>query len=125
MVSLRDRLEETLARRKKIRHGWVYIHRRPTGPPPPKTPRDEALTDLIRDAAVNFDFSPILSGDRIFAKKVADDFIRTLRDYVSADGSLTGISQEDLNSRLATMWPWWYHALSSFRSRLHTASKVF
>lgn len=124
-MSLRDRLDEALARRKSIRQGWVYIHRRPTGPPPPKNNKEEALTDLIRDAAVNFDFSPIFSGDRRFAQKVAEDFINTLREYVSADESLADLTQADLEDRLVDMWPWWYRSLIAFRDRLHTATKVF
>lgn len=123
-MSLRDRLEETLARRKKIRHGWVYIHRRPTGPPQPKTHKDEALTDLIRDAAVNFDFSPIFSGDRRFAQKVAEDFVATLREYVSADESLADLTQEDLTERLLQLWPWWNLALRAFRDRVHAVTQV-
>lgn len=123
-MSLRDRLDEALARKKQVRHGWVYIHRTPTGPPPPRDDKEEALADLIRDAAVNFDFSPIFSGDRRFAQKVAEDFVKTLREYVSADESLSDLTQDDLNSRLSQLWPWWYRSLVSFRDRIHTAAKV-
>jgi len=124
-MSLNDRLlDEALVRRKAIRHGWVYIHQRPTGPPPPQNDKGEALSDLIRDAAVNFDFSPVFAGDRLFAQRVADDFIETLRDYVSADESLTNLTQDDLTAHLLKMWPWWHRSLRSFRDRIHTATKV-
>jgi hypothetical protein len=114
-------VDEALARRKKVRHGWVYIHRRPTGPPPPTTEKEEALTDLIRDVAVNFDFSPVFSGDRRFSQKVAEDFIKGLREAVSADGSGADLTIADLEARLNKIWPWWYRALNAFRMRLNTA----
>jgi broad specificity phosphatase PhoE len=122
-MSLAARVQtEALARKKKVRHGWVYIHRTPTGPPPPANSKEEALADLMRDVAVNFDFSPIFSGDRRFAQKVAEDFVRELRAAVSADASGMEISVEDLEKKLNQVWPWWYRAILAFRNRIHTAT---
>ena len=115
-------VDEALARRKKVRHGWVYIHRTPTGPPPPSNSKEEALADLIRDVSVNFDFSPIFSGDRRFSQKVAEDFVKELRAAVSADGSGSEITIADLEKRLDVIWPWWYRALNAFRDRLNTSA---
>lgn len=123
-MSLHERLEEALIRQKKIRQGWVYLRTTPSGPPAPKTPKEEALADLIRDASVNFDFSPILSGDTNYAQKVAEDFVKTLREYVSADESLADLTQDDLDRRLSQLWPWWQRSVNSFRDRVHSAFKV-
>ena len=123
-MSLADRvLTEALARKKKVRHGWVYIHRTPTGPPPPTSPKEEALVDLMRDVAVNFDFSPIFSGDRRFAQMVAEDFVRELRAAVSADGSGADLKEGDLDDRLRRLWPWWYRGIAAFRNRIHTETE--
>lgn len=124
-MSLHDRvLSEALARKKKVRHGWVYIHRTPTGPPPPRNLKEEALHDVIRDVAVNFDFSPIFSGDRRFAQKVAEDFIKQLREAVSADNSGAELTEADLITRLKKLWPWWFRGLSAFRDRIHTETST-
>ena len=114
-------LDETLARKVAIRRGWVYIKRAASGPPPPKTDKEEAIDDLIRDTAVAFDFSPVLSGDRVQSQKVADDFIRELERAVSADESLAKPSREDLEARLLVVWPHLWRSLNAFRDRLRTA----
>lgn len=115
-MSLHERiLTETLTRKKKVRHGWVYVQRTPTGPPPPTNPSEEALDDLIRDVALNFDFSPIFSGDQRFAKRVAEDFVKELRAAV--EGS--SMKEEDMDERLSKLWPWWYRGLRVFRHRLN------
>ncbi len=112
---------ETLQRKRKTRVGWVYIRRRAAGPPQPKNDKEEAIDDLVRDAAVNFDFSPVFSGDRIQAQKVADDFVAELRALVAQDESLEAPDEEDLERRVEVLWPFWYRALNKLRDRLRTA----
>lgn len=114
-------LDETLARKVAIRRGWVYIKRTASGPPPPKNDKEEAIDDLIRDTAVAFDFSPVLSGDRVQSQRVADDFVRELESAVSADESLAKLSREDLEARLVQVWPHLWRSLNAFRDRLRTA----
>jgi len=111
-------LDETMARRPEIRKRMVYIRRKAMGPPPPETPEAELVDEMIREAAIDFDLSPVLSGDKLLAQRVADDFVRDLRKKVSAD---TEISDEDLEKRLEMLWPWFYRSLNIFRNRLKTA----
>lgn len=110
-------LDEALVKRKRVRRGWVYIHKTPNGPPAAKTMQEEAIDDLIRDTAVSFDFSPIFSGDRRFAQKVAEDFINEMLEYAEDEDEITS---EALEKRVLSMWPWWWRALNTFRNRLHT-----
>lgn len=114
-------LSETLARKVQIRRGWVYIKRAASGPPTPKSDQEEAIDDLIRDTAVAFDFSPVLSGDRLQAQRVADDFMQELLRAVSADESPSKPTPEDLERRLQVLWPHIWRSVNGFRDRLRVA----
>jgi hypothetical protein len=117
-------LVETLQRRHQIRKGWVYIRRRAMGPPQPKNEKEEAIDDLIRDAAVNFDFSPVFSGDPLQAQKVAEDFVAQLYRYAEQDQSGADLTRDDLSRRVNQLWPHWFRAINKLRNRLKTAVKV-
>lgn len=126
--SLHDRvapngLIETLARRIKVRRGWVYLKRAASGPPSPKSDKEEAIDDIIRDTAVAFDFSPVLSGDRIQAQRVAEDFVAELRRAVREDQSPSEPTEEDLEARFLQVWPHLWRSLNAFRDRLRVAFK--
>lgn len=112
---------ETLQRKRKTRVGWVYIRKRASGPPQPKNDGEEAIDDLVRDAAVNFDFSPVFAGDPIQAQRVADDFIAELRALIVQDESLEAPDEEDLQKRVNVLWPFWYRSINKLRDRLRTA----
>ncbi len=108
----------TLAKRPEVRKRQVYIRRKASGPPPPATLEAELVDDLVREAAIDFDLSPILAGDLLFAQKVADDFVADVRRRASADPNLT---EADVKARLDKLWPYLYRSLNTFRDRLHTA----
>jgi len=112
---------ETIFRRKKVIPGWIYIRKAPMGPPPAKDPSEEAIDDLIRDVAVGFDFSPLLSGDRRQAQKVAEDFMADVRASAEKDDLVDGAL---LDARMAKLWPWWFRSLNTFRDRLKAALKT-
>jgi hypothetical protein len=108
----------TLARRPEVRKRLIYIRRKAMGPPPPDSPAVAAVDDLIRETAIGFDLSPILSGDHRLAQKAAEDFVADLRERIGGDPSIT---PELLQARLDDLWPWLYRSLNAFRNRLHTA----
>ncbi len=113
-------LGESLARKKQVRQGWVYI-KRPSGGLPQADDEDQKKLDgLIRDIAVNFDFSPIMSGDKVQAQQVADDFVDELRDRIKAEG----LPSVKLELQVSRLWPHLWRSLNAFRDRLKTASKV-
>jgi len=114
-------LTETIFRRKKVIPGWIYVRKAPMGPPLPSTPAEEALDDLIRDTAVSFDFSPLLSGDRRQAQKVAEDFAADVRAAAAKDDL---VKEGDLEDRMAKLWPWWFRSLNTFRDRLKATIKT-
>lgn len=108
----------TLAKRPEVRKRQVYIRRKASGPPPPATVEAELVDDLVREAAIDFDLSPILAGDLLFAQKVADDFVADVRKRASA---VSGLTNADLDARLTVLWPYLYRSLNTFRDRLRTA----
>jgi hypothetical protein len=114
-------ITETIFRRKKVIPGWIYIRKAPMGPPPAKGPAEEAIDDLIRDTAVSFDFSPLLSGDRRQAQKIAEDFMSDVRAAAEKDDL---VDSDLLDARLKKLWPWWFRSLNTFRDRLKAALKT-
>ena len=111
-------IDETMARRPEVRKRMVYIRRKAMGPPPPETVEAELVDEMVREAAIDFDLSPLLSGDKLLAQRVADDFVKDLRQKVSADPAL---SEKELEARLQVLWPWLYRSLNIFRNRLKAA----
>lgn len=118
---MRRTLAETIFRRKKVIPGWIYIRKAPMGPPTAQGAAEEAVDDLLRDVSVSFDFSPVLSGDRRQAQKVAEDFISDVRAAAAKDDL---VDSELLEARLKTLWPWWYRSLNHFRTRLKATLKT-
>lgn len=110
----------TLAKRKEVRQRDVYIRRKAMGPPTPKTVGETLVDEHMREAALDFDLSPILSGDIKFAERIADDFIAEVRRRADADPDVT---EDDLATRLDLLWPFLYRSLNRFRDRLKTAAK--
>jgi len=113
-------ISESIYRRKQVIPGWIYIRKTPMGPPLPSTPAVEAIDDLIRDVAVGFDFSPVLSGDKRQAEKVAEDFLEDLRAAAKKDEL---VSEDALEKRITGLWPWWFRSLNQFRDRLKMSIK--
>ena len=112
--------EVTLAKRKEVRQRDVYIRRKAMGPPAPKTTGEALVDEHLREAALDFDLSPILSGDARFAERVADDFIADVRRRAKEDPDVT---DDDVTVRLNVLWPFLYRSLNRFRNRLKTAAK--
>jgi len=110
----------TLAKRKEVRQRDVYIRRKARGPGSPKTVGEALVDEHLREAALDFDLSPILSGDAMFAERVADDFIAEVRRRADADPDVT---DADLGERLDVLWPFLYRSLNRFRDRLKTGAK--
>lgn len=110
----------TLAKRKEVRQRDVYIRRRAAGPPAPKTAGEALVDEHLREVALDFDLSPILSGDVNFAARVADDFLAAVRSRAESD---TDVTEVDVTSRLNTLWPFLYRSLNRFRDRLKTGAK--
>lgn len=110
----------TLARRKEVRQRAVYIRRQAKGPPAPKTAGEALVDEHLREAALDFDLSPILSGDPKFSERVADDFIADVRQRAKADPD---VSDDDVTARFDALWPFLYRSLNRFRDRVKIAAK--
>ena len=116
-------ITETIFRRKKVIPGWIYIRKAPMGPPVAVGPVEEAIDDLIRDVAVSHDFSPLLSGDRRQAQKVAEDFVADVRAAAANDDL---VEEEALTARLMGLfdrsaqpdWPWFEEDLTYDNAKL-------